>query len=84
MNNTTLIPFKVLTDHEFLNDLSEETLSFNEYSNMYFDSQFPYDRFTELDYNDEVYQTLQSCGSKYYSWDDCIQNLEDVHSNACS
>ena len=81
MTSAALFPFQTLTDHELLKELSEETLSFNEYCNMYFDPQFPRDRFTEFAYNDEVYQNLQSSDSKYYSSDDFIQNLEDVHSN---
>ena len=48
---------------------------------MYFDPQFPYERFTEVAYNDEIYQNLQSRAFKYYSSDNFIQNLEDVHSN---
>ena len=49
----------MVTDHDFFKELSEETLSFNQYSNMYFDPQFPYDSFTEFAYNDEVDSILQ-------------------------
>ena len=55
----------MLTDHELLNELSEETFSFNEYCNMYFDPQFPRERFTEFAYNDDVYQNLQCSNFKY-------------------
>ena len=71
----------MLTDQEFLKELSEETLSFHDHSNMYFHLQLPCDSFTEFTYNDKVVSNFQSSDSKFYSSDDFLKNFEDVHYN---